>query len=464
MSSVQKLVHHWKQGQFIPGGKPPQPLNDEAKGQRLSELNGDDMITPEITKGISILKDAVEAFKKTQEFNRNPTSFIGDTRDVLMSDDYLLVADVLRLIFPEGMISKVWQLKRGRDEDLDTRDNDPAPGNRTILIPKSKKRRLDILGGQEESMNSERAASRHWAFGSKGSETRQEHKTGGLFGIPASKLRFTNGSEAQETTNPLFGAEATGYTGLFGVPASKLGFTNGSEAQKATGPLFGALSAPEAPGHTGIFGAKAKGSNNSPVLQHTGIFSTKSPTPEYTGIFSQRIGFTPEKPTNPAVSGVKEKGSDTLPTPQHTGIFGAKSPTPEYTGIFSQRIGFTPEKPIKPAVSGAKEKGSDTSPTGIFGAKSSEPQTGGIFSTTSPGLGYTGTFSQRIGSLSGNKEEVIIDKPLSLIGGDEVNKSLAQLQLLGQQGTKRKHEKEEETMNKMRNNVKAQEPYNLITF
>ncbi|KAL7757086.1 hypothetical protein ACKLNR_014079 [Fusarium oxysporum f. sp. zingiberi] len=381
MSSVQKLVHHWKQGQFIPGGKPPQPLNDEAKGQRLSELNGDDMITPEITKGISILKDAVEAFKKTQEFNRNPTSFVGDTRDVLMSDDYLLVADVLRLIFPEGMISKVWQLKRGRDEDLDTRDNDPAPGNRTILIPKSKKRRLDILGGQEESMNSERAASRHWAFGSKGSETRQEHKTGGLFG----------------------------------VPASKLGFTNGSEAQKATGPLFGALSAPEATGHTGIFGAKAKGSNNSPALQHTGIFSAKSPTPEYTGIFSQRIGFTPEKPTNPAVSGVKEKGSN-------------------------------------------------TSPTGIFGAKSSEPQTGGIFSTTSPGQGYTGTFSQRIGSLSGNKEEAIIDKPLGLIGGDEVNKSLAQLQLLGQQGTKRKHEKEEETMNKMRNNVKAQEPYNLITF
>ncbi|KAH7215386.1 hypothetical protein DER44DRAFT_764211 [Fusarium oxysporum] len=428
MSSVQKLVHHWKQGQFIPGGKPPQPLNDEAKGQRLSELNGDDMITPEITKGISILKDAVEAFKKTQEFNRNPTSFIGDTRDVLMSDDYLLVADVLRLIFPEGMISKVWQLKRGRDEDLDTRDSDPAPGNRTILIPKSKRRRLD-LGEQEESMNSERAASRHWAFGSKGSGTRQ-YKTGGLFG----------------------------------VPASKLGFTNGSEAQKATGPLFGALSAPEATGHTGIFGAKAKGSNNSPALQHTGIFSAKSPTPEYTGIFSQRIGFTPEKPTSPAVSGVKEKGSDTLPTPQHTGIFGAKSPTQEYTGIFSQRIGFTPEKPTSSAVSRAKEQGSDTSPTGIFGAKSSEPQTGGIFSTTSPGLGYTGTFSQRIGSLSGNKEEAIIDKPLSLIGGDEVNKSLAQLQLLGQQGTKRKHEKEEETMNKMRNNVKAQEPYNLITF
>ncbi|KAK2669744.1 hypothetical protein RAB80_015270 [Fusarium oxysporum f. sp. vasinfectum] len=356
------------------------------------------MITPEITKGISILKDAVEAFKKTQEFNRDPTSFIGDTRDVLMSDDYLLVADVLRLIFPEGMISKVWQLKRGRDEDLDTQDNDPAPGNRSILIPKSKKRRLDILGEQEESMNTERAASRHWAFSSKGSETRQEHKTGGLFGVPASKLGFTNGSEAQEATGPLFGAEATGYTG--------------------------------------IFGAKAKGSNNSPALQRTGIFSAKSPTPEYTGIFSQRIGFTPEKPINPAVSGAKEKGSDTSPTPQYTGIFGAKSPTPEYTGIFSQRIGFTPEKPINPAVSEAKENGSDTS----------------------------GTFSQRIGSLSGNKEEAIIDKPLSLIGGDEVNKILAQLQLLGQQGTKRKHENEEETMNKMRNNVKSQEPYNLITL
>ncbi|EXA29011.1 hypothetical protein FOVG_19415, partial [Fusarium oxysporum f. sp. pisi HDV247] len=106
MSSIQKLIYHWKQGQFIPGGKPPQPLNNEVKEQRLSKLNSDDIIALEITKGISILRDAVEAFKKTQEFNKDPTSFIGDARDVLMSDDFLLLADVLRLIFPEGMISE----------------------------------------------------------------------------------------------------------------------------------------------------------------------------------------------------------------------------------------------------------------------------------------------------------------------------------------------------------------------
>jgi hypothetical protein len=420
MLSVQKLVHHWKKGQFIPGGKPPQPLNDEIKEQRLSELNHNIIITQEITKGISILSDAVKALEKTQEFNRNPTSFIGDTRDLLMSDDYLLVADVLRLIFPEGMISKVWQLKRGRDEDLDTQYNDPAPGNRPILIPKSKKRRLDRLGEQEE--------------------TRQEHKIGGLFGIPASQLRFTNGSEAQKEnkTGGLFGIPASQLRltngseaqkenktgGLFGTPASQLRFTNGPETQEATGPLFGALSGPEATRYTGVFGAKEKGSNTSPAPQHTGIFSAKSPTPEYTGIFSQRIGFTSEKPTSPTVSGAKEKGSDTSPTPRYTGIFGAKS---------------------------------------------SEPQTGGIFSTKSPAPGYTGTFSF---TPSGNKEEATINKALSSAGGDEVNKSLAQLQLLGQQeetitipqGTKRKHEMEEETMNKVRNKVKVQEPYNLITL
>ncbi|KAF5973964.1 hypothetical protein FCOIX_8542, partial [Fusarium coicis] len=136
MSSIQKLVNHWKKGQFIPGGKPPQPLNNEVKGQRLSELNGDDMIVPEIIKGISILKDVVEALKTTQEFNKDPSSFSGDARDVLMSDDFLVVADVLRLIFPEGMISNVWQLKRGRDEDLDTRDGPMPKRSRQILVPR----------------------------------------------------------------------------------------------------------------------------------------------------------------------------------------------------------------------------------------------------------------------------------------------------------------------------------------
>ncbi|SCO87671.1 uncharacterized protein FRV6_11798 [Fusarium oxysporum] len=407
MSSIQKLVYHWKQGQFIPGGKPPQPLNNEVKGQRLSELNGDDMIALEITKGISILKDAVESFKKTQEFNRDPNSFMGDARDVLMSDEFLLVADVLRLIFPEGMISEVWQLKRGRDEDLDT-------GNRPILIPKSKKRRLDVRGEQEESMNSERGASKAWAFGSEGSRNRRGHKAGGIFGIPASQVGFKNRPEAQQhKTGGLFGTPASqlGFTnrpealqehktgGLFGTPASQLGFTNGPETQEPTSPLSSVLPGQE------------KGSNNSPALQHTGIFGAKSPTPEYTGIFSQRMGFASENPIYPVVSEGIEKVSYTSPSPQHTG------------------------------------------------AKSSKPQTGGIFSTTSPGLEHTGSSSQPIGSLSGNKEEAIVDNLLSSMGADDVNKILAQLQLR-QQGIKRKHEKEEETTNKKQ--INTQEPHSLI--
>ncbi|KAI3579780.1 hypothetical protein IWW34DRAFT_621343 [Fusarium oxysporum f. sp. albedinis] len=362
MSSIQKLIYHWKQGQFIPGGKPPQPLNNEVKEQRLSKLNSDDIIALEITKGISILRDAVEAFKKTQEFNKDPTSFIGDARDVLMSDDFLLLADVLRLIFPEGMISEVWQLKRGRDEDLDTQDDACAPGNRRIFMPISKRPRF--TNGPKATEN------KAWGLFSmpasqlrftNGSETQRENKARGLFSMPASQLRFTNGSETQRENKA---------GGLFSMPASQLSFANGSETQRENkaGGLFSMPASQlsfanrpetqaEATRYTGIFGAKDKDSNNSPALQRNDIFS-------------QRMSFASEKPKSP---------------------------------VFSEGI-------------------------------------------------------------SGNKEEAIVDNLLSSMGADDVNKSLAQLQLLGQQGTKRKHEKEEETMNKMRNNVKAQEPYNLITF
>ncbi|KAF4414847.1 hypothetical protein FACUT_13908 [Fusarium acutatum] len=509
MSSIQKLVYHWKQGQFIPGGKPPQPLNNEVKGQRLSELNGDDMIALEITKGISILKDAVEAFKKTQEFNKDPTSFTGDARDVLMSDDFLLVADMLRLIFPEGMISKVWQLKRGRDDDLDIQDDDRSPGNRPMLIPKSKKRRLDRLGEQEELINSERGASKVWALGSEGSGNRQigfanrpeaqQHKAGGIFGIPKSQVRFTNRPKPQEPTDPLSSVEATGYTGIFGAakrdinnsPAplpfvaksptpeytgifsQRMHFTS----EKPTNPVVstGSPSSVEATGYKGIFGAAKRDSDSAPTPLS---FVTKSPTPEYTGIFSQRMHFTSEKPTDPVVSestgppssveatgykgifGAAKRDSDSAPAPLP---FVAKSPTPEYTGIFSQRMHFTSEKPTDPVVSEGSGKVSDTSPTpqytGIFGAKSSKPQTGGIFSTTNPSLEHTGSSSQYVGSLSGNKEDAILDNLLSSMADDDVNKILAQLQLR-QQGTKRKYEEEEETINKKRNNT--QEPHSLI--
>ncbi|PCD38671.1 hypothetical protein AU210_007138 [Fusarium oxysporum f. sp. radicis-cucumerinum] len=394
MSSIQKLIYHWKQGQFIPGGKHPQPLNNEVKEQRLSKLNSDDIIALEITKGISILRDAVEAFKKTQEFNKDPTSFIGDARDVLMSDDFLLLADVLRLIFPEGMISEVWQLKRGRDEDLDTQDDACAPGNRRIFMPISKRPRF-TNGPKAQENKTQRENKARGLFSmpasqlrfTNGSETQRENKAGGLFSMPASQLSFANGPETQ--------AEATRYTGIFGakdkdsMPASQLRFINGPETQV------------EATGYTGIFGAKDKDSNNSPALQRNGIFS-------------QRMSFASEKPKSPVFSEGTEKVSDTSPTPQYTGIFGAKS---------------------------------------------SKPQTGGIFSTTSPGLEHTGSSSQPIGSLSGNKEEAIVDNLLSSVGTDDVNKILAQLQLR-QQGIKRKHEKEGETTNKKRDNT--QEPHSLI--
>ncbi|EGU86840.1 hypothetical protein FOXB_02643 [Fusarium oxysporum f. sp. conglutinans Fo5176] len=291
MSSIQKLIYHWKQGQFIPGGKPPQPLNNEVKEQRLSKLNSDDIIALEITKGISILRDAVEAFKKTQEFNKDPTSFIGDARDVLMSDDFLLLADVLRLIFPEGMISEVWQLKRGRDEDLDTQDDACAPGNRRIFMPISKRPRF-TNGPKAQENKTQRENKARGLFSmpasqlrfTNGSETQRENKAGGLFSMPASQLRFTNGPEIQ--------AEATRYTGIFGakdkdsMPASQLSFANGPETQV------------EATGYTGIFGAKDKDSNNSPALQRNGIFS-------------QRMSFASEKPKSPVfsegISGNKEE-------------------------------------------------------------------------------------------------------------------------------------------------------------
>ncbi|EXL69565.1 hypothetical protein FOPG_14505 [Fusarium oxysporum f. sp. conglutinans race 2 54008] len=226
MSSIQKLIYHWKQGQFIPGGKPPQPLNNEVKEQRLSKLNSDDIIALEITKGISILRDAVEAFKKTQEFNKDPTSFIGDARDVLMSDDFLLLADVLRLIFPEGMISEVWQLKRGRDEDLDTQDDACAPGNRRIFMPISKRPRF--TNGPKAQEN----------------KTQRENKARGLF-------------------------KATGYTGIFGAKDKD---SNNSPALQRNGIFSQRMSfASEKP--------------KSPVFSEgTEKVSDTSPTPQYTGI------------------------------------------------------------------------------------------------------------------------------------------------------------------------------------
>ncbi|RKK97102.1 hypothetical protein BFJ68_g14111 [Fusarium oxysporum] len=400
MSSIQKLIYHWKQGQFIPGGKPPQPLNNEVKEQRLSKLNSDDIIALEITKGISILRDAVEAFKKTQEFNKDPTSFIGDARDVLMSDDFLLLADVLRLIFPEGMISEVWQLKRGRDEDLDTQDDACAPGNRRIFMPISKRPRF--TNGPKAQEN----------------KTQRENKARGLFSMPASQLRFTNGSETQRENKA---------GGLFSMPASQLRFTNGPEIQA------------EATRYTGIFGAKDKDSMPASQLRFTNGPETQREN-KAGGLFSMpasQLSFANGPETQAEATG--------------------------YTGIFSQRMSFASEKPKSPVFLEGTEKVSDTSPTpqytGIFGAKSSKPQTGGIFSTTSPGLEHTGSSSQPIGSLSGNKEEAIVDNLLSSMGTDNVNKILAQLQLR-QQGIKRKHEKEEETTNKKRDNT--QEPHSLI--
>ncbi|WJG34872.1 uncharacterized protein FOBCDRAFT_128659 [Fusarium oxysporum Fo47] len=303
MSSIQKLIYHWKQGQFIPGGKPPQPLNNEVKEQRLSKLNSDDIIALEITKGISILGDAVEAFKKTQEFNKDPTSFIGDARDVLMSDDFLLLADVLRLIFPEGMISEVWQLKRGRDEDLDTQDDACAPGNRRIFMPISKRPRF--TNGPKAQENKARelfsmpASQLRFA---NGPETQRENKAGGLFSMPASQLSFAKGPETQRENKA---------GGLFSMPASQLSFANGSETQRENkaGELFsmpasqlsfanGSETQAEATRYTGIFGAKDKDANNSPALQRNDIFS-------------QRMSFAPEKPKSPlfsaGISGTKEK-------------------------------------------------------------------------------------------------------------------------------------------------------------
>ncbi|KAF4331518.1 hypothetical protein FBEOM_14743, partial [Fusarium beomiforme] len=231
MFSALKLVRHWKEGQFIPGGKVPQPSDDNIKEERLSELINDDAIIHDITYGIYVLSTVMEAFQKTHEFRRNSTSYTGNTHDLLMTDDFLLVAYVLRQIVPEGMVSSLREEvgsilgRRKRDEDgedIDIQYNDTAPGNRPILTPRLKKPKPDL--------------SEKWSSG-----------------MPPDGP-FAGRSEPQQK-------KATGTRGIFSTTGLK---------QKATGTLFSA-------------------SSSNP--QAGGIFGTQGEHKATSGPFTSKIGF-----------------------------------------------------------------------------------------------------------------------------------------------------------------------------
>jgi hypothetical protein len=144
MSSLSKLIQLWNNDRFVPGGQTASnslPSDNETKRERSTKLHQDRTIVRDIRDGIAILGHAVDRLEKTQEFNRNPSAFKGNTRDILMSDDFLMVAHVLRLVFPEGMMSELRPRKRGRDEvdDDDDNNNHEEGGTRKyrpLLTPK----------------------------------------------------------------------------------------------------------------------------------------------------------------------------------------------------------------------------------------------------------------------------------------------------------------------------------------
>jgi hypothetical protein len=164
MSSLSKLIQLWNNDRFVPGGQTVSnslPSDNETKRERFTKLHHDRTIVRDIRDGIAILGHAVDGLEKTQEFNRDPSAFKGNTREILMSDDFLMVAHVLRLIFPEGMMSGLRPRKRGHDEVDDDDNNNHEEGGtrkyRPLLTPKGPSQKQGpYTGGLFKSIKPER--------------------------------------------------------------------------------------------------------------------------------------------------------------------------------------------------------------------------------------------------------------------------------------------------------------------
>jgi hypothetical protein len=255
MLSLSNLVQLWKNNRFIPGGQSvgnALPSDDTAKRERLTKLYHDHTIVRDIRDGIAILGHAIDGLEKTQEFNRDPSAFKGNTRGILVNDDFLMVAHVLRLIFPEGMISELRPRKRGRDEvnDDDDDDNDNDNNNegglrkhRVFLTPKGPRPKQGYYTVQQDKPVP--------PSGGLFKSTKPVPLSGGLFGSP--RPAPPNGG-LFKSTKPV---PPSG--GLFGSPGPV----------RPSGGLF--KSTKPAPPSGGLFGSPG------PAPPNGGLFKLEKP-------------------------------------------------------------------------------------------------------------------------------------------------------------------------------------------
>ena len=213
MLPLRKLIHLWSNDRFVPGGHPVThalPTSDEERKQRVLDMNQDSTIVQDFRDGIAILSNAIEGLETTRRFNQDPDSFRGQTQEVLMSHDYLLLAHILRLVFPEGIMSELRPRKRALDEGDSFDGLEGKRQNtehRSFLTPK----------GPSQSMKQEHAGffapqkepRQKQVFGFSGFSTRSSTPTGGLF-------RSLRGS--QEPPGTVFGSSG------FNTPTPSDGF------------------------------------------------------------------------------------------------------------------------------------------------------------------------------------------------------------------------------------------------
>ncbi|SPJ72383.1 uncharacterized protein FTOL_02111 [Fusarium torulosum] len=358
MSSLSKLIQLWNNNRFVPGGQTVSnslPSDNETKRERFTKLHHDRTIVRDIRDGIAILGHAVDGLEKTQEFNRDPSAFKGNTREVLMSDDFLMVAHVLRLIFPEGMMSELRPRKRGRDEvDDDDNNNNHEEGGtrkyRPLLTPKGpsqlvpRTKQGPYTGGLFKSTRPEQPG------GGLFKSTRPEQPGGGLFKITKPDQPGGGLFKSTKPEQPGGGLFKTGIALSFSdlktdeQPGHQTSSASGSDPTLSSGvsfksktPISTGLSSFQ-PGFSSLgFGSSGIGSSDKPLstgglssfqpgfsslgFGSSGISSSdklEEPKPErqdnYTGSLGSKETYEPAQfLTEPSFSGLKLTNEDKSP-------------------------------------------------------------------------------------------------------------------------------------------------------
>jgi len=301
MPPLRKLIHLWSNDRFVPGGQPVThalPTSDEERKQRVLDINQDSTIVQDIRDGIAILSNAIDGLETTRRFNQDPDSFRGQTQEVLMSHDYLLLAHVLRLVFPEGMMSELRPRKRALDEGDSFDGLEGKRQNtehRSFLTPKGPGQRMKqdhagFFAAQKEPGQKQ-------VFGFSGFSTQSPTPAGDFF----SSLRGS-----QEPPGTVFGSSG------FSTPTPSGGF-------------FRSLRGSQEPPGT-VFGSSSFSQSRVPSDD---LFRGGDQEP---GTVFGSSGFSTQSPTSKLLESIKEGGG--------TGL-KRKSPDPSKDSDIQSQASFT---------------------------------------------------------------------------------------------------------------------------